>query len=122
MGKKAQKLAAELAALKEKQSPTTNIQPQIDYGNLAANLLHSIGQTAVTTKAVGSTPTATYGHGPSGLFSSPGLSAPLFSAMILPNMGLQSILPVRPSRDANPLYGIITGVTATDSNNSAETT
>src|SRR3972149_4212516 len=60
-----------------------------------------------------STPTAFYGHGPGGLFSYPGMSRPVFSAMILPRLGLQSILPVRPSNEANPLYPIFTGVTAT---------
>ena len=105
MGKNKDK---KLAALQPQQK-----ELQIDYSQLASNLLKGVGQLQVTTKAVGSTPTATYGHGPAGLFSSPGLSAPLFSAMILPNMGLQSVLPVRPSRDANPLYGILTGVTAT---------
>lgn len=59
-----------------------------------------------------STPTTTYGHGPGGLFSYPGMSRPVFSAMILPRLGLQSILPVRPSNEANPLYPIFTGVTA----------
>jgi hypothetical protein len=82
----------------------------IDYQQLATALLAKQG---ITTKGVGSTPTSTYGHGPGGLFSSPGLSQPLFSAMTLPIMGVQSILPAYPSRDANPLYGIITGVTAT---------
>lgn len=65
------------------------------------------------TKTVGSTPTATYGHGDGGLFSYPGLSKPMFSAMLLPKLGLQAMLPVTWSTDTNPLYGIITGVTAT---------
>src|SRR3989304_4394038 len=36
----------------------------------------------------------------------------MFSAMVLPGLGLQSMLPARPSRDANPQYGLLTGVTA----------
>ena len=80
----------------------------IDYEKLAQQVLQSV----VTTKAVSSTPNATYAHGPSGLFSSPGLSQPVFSAMLLPRLGLQELLPVRPSRDMNPLFGIMTGVTA----------
>lgn len=93
---------------KDKGANSPRIQvKEFDYGQLAASLLKSVAY-----KDVSSTPSATYGHGPLGLFSAPGLSAPLFSAMVLPNMGLQSTLPVRPSRDANPLYGIITGVTA----------
>lgn len=57
--------------------------------------------------------TSVYGHGSGGLFSMPGLSKPVFSAMLLPDVGLASRLPTRPSRDQNPLYGIFTGVTAT---------
>lgn len=85
---------------------------QIDYTALAMALIAQAGG-GISQKAVSSTPTSTYGHGPGGLFSFPGLSKPVFSAMILPRLGLQSILPVKPSMDANPLYGIFTGVTAT---------
>lgn len=83
----------------------------IDYTALAMALIQASGGM-IANKAVSSTPTSTYGHGPGGLFSFPGLSRPVFSAMILPRLGLQNILPVRPSMDANPLYGIFTGVTA----------
>lgn len=88
------------------------MESTIDYAALAAALMQQMGG-AQRTKAVSSTPTSYYGHGPGGLFSFPGLSRPVFSAMVLPRLGLQSILPVRPSMDANPLYGIFTGVTAT---------
>jgi hypothetical protein len=64
-------------------------------------------------KAVSSTPTTTYGHGPGGLFSSPALERPIYSAMVLPSAGLASMLPAFPSNSTNPLYGIFTGVTAT---------
>lgn len=60
-----------------------------------------------------STPTGVYGHGSGGLFNHPALERPLFSAMPLPLSGLQSLLPVYPSTTTNPLYGIITGQTAT---------
>lgn len=83
----------------------------INYQALAAALLNQ-QKGGVSFKDVSSTPTTTYGHGPGGLFSAPGLSQPLLSAMVLPIMGIQSMLPSFPSRDANPLYGIITGVTA----------
>jgi len=63
-------------------------------------------------KAVSSTPNATYGHGPGGTFSPQGLDKYVFNAMILPHLGLQSRLPVRTVNDINPLYGILTGVTA----------
>lgn len=67
----------------------------------------------LTTKAVSSTPATTYGHGSGGLFSSPALERPLISAMLLPNEGLQSLLPLRASNYSNPLFGLVTGVTAT---------
>jgi hypothetical protein len=86
--------------------------PSIDYQMLAAALLAQANQ-GIRQKTVSSTPTTVYGHGPSGLFSTRGLSQPLFSALLLPQLGLQSILPVKKSLDANPLYGIFTGVTAT---------
>lgn len=86
---------------------------EINYQELARELLN----VQLSQKAVSSTPTTVYGHGPGGLFSTPGLEKPIFSAMILPRMGIQSILPARPSRTTNPLYGIITGVTATTGDN-----
>lgn len=85
---------------------------EIDYRQLAQSLISEAGG-GVRTKAVGSTPTATYAHGgKGGLFSAPGLSRPLFTAMVLPSFGLASALPVRSSNETNPLFGIITGVTA----------
>ena len=99
----------------------------IDYGQLAGALLSQLGggggaAQALAYKAVPSaTPTSTYGHGPGGLFSSPALERPLFSAMMLPRAGVLSRLPVQENRFASPLYGIITGVTAT-SNTAVEST
>lgn len=83
----------------------------LDYKKLVAAMLEQFG--GISTKAVSSTPTAVYGHGPGGLFSTPGLSRPLFSAMLLPRLGLQARLPVLPTQETNPLHAIITGVTAT---------
>jgi len=68
-------------------------------------------------KAVSSTPSSIYGHGPGGTFSHPGLSQQVFNATILPHLGLQAKLPVRVVQDTNPLYGILTGVTATSGTN-----
>lgn len=79
---------------------------EIDYKELANELIRH-------KDIVGSTPTATYGHGTGGLFSYPGLERQVFSAMMVPTMGLQDRLPVASSRDDNPLYSIFTGVTAT---------
>jgi hypothetical protein len=85
----------------------------IDYDALAKAMLTQ----AVSQKAAGSTPSGVNAHGTGGLFSSMGLSRPLFSAMVLPQVGLQSVLPVRYSNETNPLYGLITGVTASTGSN-----
>lgn len=87
----------------------------IDYQQLATALIAQSGGTA--QKAAGTSPTNAWGHGPGGLFSHPGLSQQIFNAMLLPHLGLQAILPVRTSQETNPLYGIMTGVTATSGNN-----
>jgi hypothetical protein len=95
-----------------------------DISPQALQAAMTVLQAAVTTKAVPSaTATTTYGHGPGGLFSDPALERPLFSAMMLPNQGVLSRLPTRENRFASPLYGIITGVTATtDTGSPAEAT
>lgn len=67
-----------------------------------------------------STVTSIYAHGSGGLYSMPGLSKPVFSAMLLPDTGLASRLPTRASRDQNPIYGIFTGVTATTGSEPAD--
>lgn len=87
----------------------------IDYQALASALIAQSG--GVATKAAGSSPTNAWGHGPGGLFSHPGLSQQVFNAMILPHLGLQARLPVRTSNETNPLFGIMTGVTATSGSN-----
>lgn len=84
---------------------------------LAEAIKERNSQRTTTYKTVSSTPTTVYGHGPGGLFSTPGLSKPLFSAMILPRTGLQGQLPLRPSNETNPLFGLITGVTDTTGTN-----
>ena len=84
-------------------------QPVIDYMKLA--------EAMVATKAAGTSPTAFYGHGPGGAFSSLGLSKPVFGALILPYLGLGGMLPAVPSIDTNPLWGIMTGVTAPSGSN-----
>ena len=63
-------------------------------------------------KAVSSTPTTVYGHGPTGTFSYPGMDQFVFNAMMLPNTGLQSRLPFRTTNETNPVYSIVTGITA----------
>lgn len=102
-------------------------QQQIDYQQLAGALLSQ--QMALNGGAdrpnpllgfkadVSSTPSTIYGHGPGGLFSYPGMDPKVFSAMLLPMTGLQSILPVFQNNDSNPVYGLLTGVTATTGSN-----
>lgn len=85
---------------------------EINYQSLAMELLNQSNANKRSKAVPSSTPTTYYGHGPAGLFSTRGMSQALFSAMVLPSLGVQSILPVRPNREANPLYGIVTGVTA----------
>lgn len=88
-----------------------------DLNRLGSIVLKQIGALSTTTKAVpSSTPTTVYGHGPGGLFANPALERPIFSAMLLPRMGLQNMLNVRGSRFNNPLWGIFTGVTASTGN------
>lgn len=84
----------------------------IDYRQLAAAMMQEMQiETHKHTTPTG-TPTGVMGHGIGGLFSHFALEKPIFSAMQLPMAGLQSMLPVFPARTANPLYGIMTGVTA----------
>lgn len=75
-------------------------------------VLKKVGQMAIKT-VPSSTPNASYAHGATGLFSHPALEQPLYSAVITPWTGLQYILPVRGTVKTDPLYGIVTGVTAT---------
>lgn len=92
---------------------------QIDAATLVQALVNLAGQgTAATTKAVSSTPrTSGYAHGNGGLMSAPGMARDVINAMLLPYTGLASRLPSYPTREANPLYGIITGVTAGSGSN-----
>lgn len=82
----------------------------MDYQKLAMALLQVQG--GASYKAVSSTPSASYGHGPGGLFSSPAFERQVFSAMVLPINGLASILPVKATTITDPLFGIFTGVTS----------
>lgn len=88
---------------------------QVNHAELARELISQMSGNNGGTgfKAVSSTPTyGSFAHGPGGLFSYPGISRPVFSAMVLPTSGLQSRLPAYPSNEINPLFALITGVTA----------
>lgn len=75
-------------------------------------IMRKLGQMALKT-VPSSTPTAGYAHGATGIFSHPALEQPLYSAVVTPWTGLQYFLPVRGTIRTDPLYGIVTGVTAT---------
>jgi len=83
----------------------------LNYKEIVKEMMAQM-EGGATYKAVSATPSATMGHGPGGLFNSPGLSRPVFSAMVLPRLGIQAMLPIRPANDFNPLHGIMTGVTS----------
>lgn len=87
------------------------METQIDYSQLAAAMIGEIGkQQGTRQKAVGAS-NYTWGHGPGGLFGQTGLSPDIANAAVMPFLGLQARLPVRASRETNPLHGIFTGVT-----------
>ena len=78
---------------------------------LGRALLQALGGN-MATKAVGTPPNASYLHGLGGLFATPALERPVFSAMLLPQAGLQSQLPIVSSEFDYPNYAILTGQTA----------
>lgn len=94
----------------------------IDYKKLADAILESRTKEYNAEKGFPSTyaPPGLMAHGRGGLFSTPGMERPIFSAMVLPSAGLQSRLPLRPSNTESPLYGIFTGVTASSATGSNE--
>lgn len=86
--------------------------PRLLIGQAVLASLQQAG--GLTFKTVpSSTPNTNYAHGPGGLFSHPALEQPLYSAIVTPWTGLQYMLPVRGTIKTDPLYGIVTGVTAT---------
>lgn len=95
------------------------MDPQIDYQKLAATLLAEQAKSmgvAPRLRAVSATPTTVYGHGgiygQAGAFSFPGLEPDVVNAMVMPELGLLDRLVSRTALTDNPLYGIMTGVTA----------
>lgn len=92
----------------------TQVDPRLAIGQAVLAAIQQGQGGGVTYKTVpSSTPNANYAHGPGGLFSHPALEQPLYSAIITPWTGLQYMLPVRGTTKTDPLYGIVTGVTAT---------
>lgn len=98
---------------KSKETQALHQRPTVNYQRLSKQLLSDVGVKEMANKAVSATPQTTWGHGNGGLFSSPALETPIFSAMLLPRTGVHATLPTFPSRNQNPLFGIFTGVTAT---------
>lgn len=90
------------------------VDPRVAIGQAVLAAMQQGSGGALTYKTVpSSTPNANYAHGPGGLFSHPALEQPLYSAIITPWTGLQYMLPIRGTIKTDPLYGIVTGVTAT---------
>lgn len=87
--------------------------PKIDYKELAAEQLRqmTVKERGMSFKTA-SPQNSVNPHGPGGLFSYPGLSSNLFSTLLIPNTGVQAELPVMTSMEANPLFGLVTGVTS----------
>ena len=80
-------------------------------------LLMALAAALTRQKAVSSTPSSIYPHGEGGLFSQPALNQDILNAMSTPRPGLGAMLPVRPSNLINPLYGVLTGMTASSGSN-----
>lgn len=70
---------------------------------------------AATMKASGTTGGVIPPHGPNALFNTPGINPGIVSAIVKPN-GIEDFLEqaghIRMSQDTNPLFGIMTGQTA----------
>jgi hypothetical protein len=92
-----------------------NEQQLLNY--LAANpqVLSALMRNAATTKDSGTTGGVIPPHGQNALFNVPGVSPGIVSAIVKPN-GIEDYLEarghVRMSMDTNPLFGIMTGQTA----------
>lgn len=84
----------------------------IDYQQLALALLQQAGMLSATKASVGAI-SFQPGHGPGGTFSLPQMDPQVFNATMLPEAGLLDRLPVMMTNYMTPLYGIVTGQTAT---------
>lgn len=86
-----------------------------DYGEFARSLSLANKELLATMLAekdvVSGTPNAFYGHGPNGLFSTAGVSRPIFNAVGLPRNGLLDRLNWHPTNETDPIFLSITGVT-----------
>jgi hypothetical protein len=92
---------------------------QLDYPRLAEAVVKELmsGQKfAQGQKSVSGVPNYQPGHGPGGTFSPYGLDGQIFNAEQLPIAGLEAELPVMMTNYTTPLYGIVTGQTATSGN------
>ncbi len=97
------------AQLKKAAALLDLLEPE--SGNKAVGFKHDLSPAAGV---------APYGHGAGGLFSQPGQDINIFSAVMLPQMGLLDALPLMPMGSAapddfggydSPMYTTITGVT-----------
>jgi hypothetical protein len=90
--------------------PNQTIDPTA-LGSALLNLVNGQSGGSTAIKAVSGSPNAQYMHGYGGLFSTPGVRAPVFSAMGLPVSGLLARLPAIPNDEDYPLFAILTGQT-----------
>lgn len=87
------------------------LQGQEKQIGLLANMIKEM-QNGNLHKTAGTVHDALRMHGNGGIFSTPGLSPDILTAHVRP-YGIHSYLPSIPSNDLNPIFGTITGFTAT---------
>lgn len=85
----------------------THLNPDAQRG-LA--LLESLGRGSSYQAAAA--PVGPYLHGPGGIFSAPGLEPGVVNAMVAPQNDLRRVLPWFGSDSDSPVFGILTGMTA----------
>src|SRR5437764_1378609 len=87
------------------------VTPPVDYSQKEKDaFLQGLMMAGTREKAAGSAPSPYFVHGPAGILSPPGIRADVMNAMQLP-IGIQKDLPLRLSRDATPVFPILTGET-----------
>src|SRR4051812_30449247 len=91
------------------------LTPQTQLDPAAIAMLNAFASSAsggsTVNKAASGTPSAQYMHGYGGLFATPGVRAPVFSAMGLPVSGLLARLPAIPNDEDYPMFAVLTGLT-----------
>jgi len=89
--------------------PQLNQDQMVTLGQAIAQGMMKAGLVQGQKYATG-TPTTNWIHGPGGILGSSALDQQIISGRITP-MGLSSVLPINMSRDTNPEFGYLTGMT-----------